>query len=139
MKTLLSILLLTLPFNTSAASVMLGGWSHHLHKSESKTYNEKNDLIAIEYDGWIGGTFVNTFDDRTFFAGYNFESEFKYLSFGAIAGMSKGYKPEDKKLAFGDNYMPIVMPYVQINTPYVKPVLGLLGNAVFLTFRIDFN
>lgn len=134
-------LLLTISFNASATSVLLGGWSHHLNAGD---YNEKHDFLAVEYNQWVGGTFINSHNNRSYIAGYDFVYETQYVNFGAITGIVKGYTKDDLGsnydwLIVGSDFMPAVVPYVQINTPYVKPVVGLLGQAVFLTFRVDFN
>ena len=122
------LLILTLLLSSTAnAYVMVGGWSKHFH---DKGQNETHDLMAVEYDSVIAGTFVNSYGDRSYVAGYDFSGYWKGLEYGAIVGGVIGYPQSD--------LLPAVVPYVTIKDWNVKPAIGLLGKAVFLSFKIDY-
>lgn len=130
MKKLLSLLLaVSLPAH---ADIYLGGWSHHLNGGD---YNETHNLIAVECDQFIGGYFLNSYSQDTFFFGYKANVvDNSYFNAGLMFGGMHGYGDRFPNV-FG--VAPMVSPYVSIGNWYVKPTVMMLGSAVALTFRID--
>lgn len=123
----------------SANSLMLGGWSKHFVE---KGANEDHKLIAAEYKNVVVGIFVNSFNNRSYLLGYDNYYDTDYLKLGLITGVVKGYTSDNgafKHLVIGHDYAPMVIPYLQVNTPYIQPKVGLLGRSIFITFNIDFK
>ncbi|ENC6709911.1 hypothetical protein ABKY54_004521 [Vibrio harveyi] len=151
MKTLILSLFLV-SFAASAAGVdndkeinlLAGGWSQHFFKQPGPALNYKNDLLAVEYDNWIVGTFKNSYDDRTYTAAYDFNWQRDDLEYGVAVGLNYGYCGSNQKDKFIDKYgcdtaniVPMVMPYVSYSKFRIKPTVGLLWNALILTFKIE--
>lgn len=136
MKHLLYLLVI-LPCFSYAESLYLGGWSYHLNGGE---HNETHNYIALEKDNWTIGTFENSHYDQTYIGTYSFSLyENSYLSSGVMTGMSYGYDPEDVNFLNYNGFMPIAVPYVDLKFNHlINPRIGLLGQAVFITFKIDY-
>lgn len=118
------------------ADVFLGGWSHHLSTPD---LNETHNLVAIEHNGWIGGYFKNSYNDDSGFAGKMLTvSESKNYEVGVALGVVYGYDKEDLDFMNVNGFMPMFIPYASWTTYTVQPTVMLLGEAVTLTFRIDY-
>ncbi|MGC1952945.1 MAG: hypothetical protein WA970_10320 [Gammaproteobacteria bacterium] len=73
----------------------LGMWSHHFLKDNDQ-YETTNNLIGISYGGYYFGTFVNSYDDRTWSGGVQrdvYGSRWRRLNLesGYRAGLLYGY------------------------------------------------
>lgn len=139
------ILLLILPFSSvlyasesgdNSKAIYLGWWSKHLL---SEAENETHNFIAFEYNNYQIGGFTNSHNDYTIEATYNFNLyEINYFQFGVLAGLSYGYDPEDVDFMNYNGFMPIAVPYVVYIQYDVQPFVGLLGQAIFLSFKVEF-
>lgn len=142
MKKLLIALLALSPMAAQADGVYLGGWSNHLTGSTDKTgyeYNEKHDLIAVEYKNIFVGTMINSYDTRSYVAGYSFDLyESKYIDFRMLAGAVHGYTEAQNNILRAGSLNGFVAPVVEFNTPYIEPTLMLFGEALTLTFKYEF-
>lgn len=142
MKKLLIALLALSPLAAEANGLYLGGWSSHLDGSKDKTgyeYNEKHDLIAVEYNQIFVGTMLNSYSDRSFVAGYSFEPlSTEYVDFKLLVGAVHGYQEKHNKILRVGSLNGFVAPVMEINTPYIKPTVMLFGKAVTLTFKVEF-
>lgn len=67
----------------------LGGWSGHRYDT---TTNASHEMIALEVSGWSGGTFVNSYDDRTVFAAKTVRGRHGPFDVGAMLGVNYGYR-----------------------------------------------
>ncbi len=122
--------------------IILGMFSKH---TSSTKRNEDNHMVGIQYKGYTAGTFVNSYHDRTYFAGVsrelwqkkitdNFDINFHYR-----AGLLHGY---------GDHYpdllglTPVILPIVGFN--YKGKCLDLTiipdDRPIFcINFRVNFS
>ncbi len=128
MRYIIALLLVLVSFSSNAY-VMLGGWSSHLCDGE---FNETHNFLAVEHENFMIGTFKNSFYKRSTLAGYIWHGNTEHIEYGAITGAVTGYGQ------YAD-VLPIAVPYVTLTHGPVKPVVGLLGEAVFISIRIDFN
>ena len=119
-----------------ADSVYLGGWSKHLVSGD---FNETHNLLAYERNSYVAGGFKNSFNDNVYFAGKNFTYDLSVFEFGVIAGAMYGYDEQDAPLLNHNKFQPMLVPHVTIKTDYfIKPTVLMLGEAVAITFRIEF-
>lgn len=75
--------------------IYLGMWTVHLQPG--KDQENTNNLIGMTYDGYFGGTFINTHGDRTWSAGWQrtlFQERYGDIEVeaGYRAGMMYGYR-----------------------------------------------
>ena len=49
--------------------INFGMFSKHFNKDASKKYNESHDLIGVQHNGYVLSTFVNSYSQRTWYAG----------------------------------------------------------------------
>lgn len=142
MKKLLIALLALSPMAATANGLYVGGWSNHLSGSTDKSgyeYNEKHDLIAVEYNQIFVGTMLNSYSSRSFVAGYSFDLyETKYIDFKLLAGAVHGYTEAQNDIARLGSVNGFVAPVVELNTPHIKPTVMLFGEALTLTFKYEF-
>lgn len=142
MKKLLIALLAAASFTAQADSIYFGGWSNHLSGSTDKSgyeYNEKHDLIALEYKQIFVGTMINSYDTRSYVLGYSFEPlSTKYVDFKILAGAVHGYEEHQNDILRVGSLNGFIAPVVELNTPYIKPVVMLFGEALTLTFKYEF-
>lgn len=143
----------------NAESIYMGGWS--AHTNETKGYNERNDLIALEVKGYVVGTLKNSFNDRTFLATKRFTlSEHEYVTFRGHVGATYGYKrcnsgaeeyyqdDPDKEhyghwvIAEEQEGKPKVCPAWALEVSFGKfalqPSILYMGNAALATFKFEF-
>lgn len=123
-----------------------GGWSKHLNESDYDR-NENNQLVAFEYRSWVVGTFVNSFYDRTWMAGYNFNYAWDKLEVGIIGGVSYGYDEEDadeSKYAISYKgwspvgFLYISYPVYNSDSLEIRTVMGSLGSALTLVAQFTY-
>lgn len=143
MKGFILSLILLCSFPSVAGGVYLGGWSIHA-PSSTNDYNGTHNLIAVEYQKIFAGTMVNSYNNRSFMVGYDFDlsdqMENEYIGFGIITGGITGYSKENtplSNLSVGD-VSPLLALYVDANTPYIKPTIIFMGNAAMITFKLRF-
>lgn len=142
-KRILLIALTLISFNTLAndADLYLGGWSKHFNSSYD--YNETNNLIGIEYDNLVVGKFDNSFDETTYIFGYDWNTQWYDIKVGALSGVMYGYTRGRLydylyESGSGKRLLPMILPYISYVKYPVQPVIGVMGNAFILTFKIDF-
>lgn len=119
-------------------SIYLGGWSKHFDNDYD--YNESNQLIAIQYNEYVFGTFKTSYYNRGYVAGYDMGYDWQDLRFGILVGAVYGYTEYeiDPHLLIGDKLVPLIFPYVSYIKFKIKPVVGVLGEAVTLQFKLSF-
>lgn len=75
-------------------AILLGKWSHHILGSGEffgdGTHDERHYLLGIQCGGLAFGTFINCYDNRTFFAGL--AREIGSASYSANTRVDAGYK-----------------------------------------------
>ncbi len=117
------------------ANLYLGGWSTHFSGYD---LNNTHHLVAVEHRGWVAGTFVNSFDDRVYLGARDFRRDFRHLSTGIMLGLAYGYDDRDTRYSHR-GFVPGAVPYIRVRTPFlIEPVFGLMGNAAFLSFSVNF-
>lgn len=72
----------------------LGALSQHF---SSEDYNERHKLAMVEYNGFVGGYFNNSYDEDSFLAGYKWRTEFldlplPHLETSIITAATYGYR-----------------------------------------------
>ena len=74
-----------------------GNYYSYQYKKNNE-YNEDNQLVGLEYENVLVGTFENSYRDRSYLAMYKFTEQLIYhngvhnVSFKAYAGLTYGYK-----------------------------------------------
>jgi hypothetical protein len=114
--------------------VYLGAWSTHLVTDGD--YNETHNLVAVEHNGWIAGTFKNSYSRESWFAGKTWEWGGDKFSYGLMAGAVRGYTK-----CYGDdgsntNICPLVSPFASYKIGRVEPTILLLGEALAISIKI---
>lgn len=132
--------LVLLPCNTYASdsvSAYFGGWSHHLVAGE---YNEKHDYIGVEYNKVHFGSFVNSYNARSYILAYNWNGyvEDYNLEYGMLIGTIHGYTKDKVDIPMVNGFMPAIVPYVKFTKYPIKPTIGFMGPALFLTFEFKY-
>ena len=140
MKLFLFAMLMSLAMFTSAGEVYLGGNSVHM-KSAHAT-NQKHDFLALEYDNFVAGTFINSYGDRTKLLGYklhidDFSSQYWQVS--VVPALTYGYRA----CLGGEQVGPkIVCPAMPLEIQYTKypivPTILVMPQAVVLLFSVKF-
>jgi len=128
-------------------SIYFGGFSKHLF---TDGLNETHHFLGYERNDILIGAFKNSYNDWTAVAAYDFDYNFgdyfdndfaKQIDFGVMLGASYGYECEMiEPMPCYNKISPVVLPYVSYTYQDfpIKPVLSLLGEAVFVTFRVDY-
>ena len=122
-----------------AHEIFLGGISKHF--GNENVTNENHELVALEFNHIIGGTFINSYGNRSYLLGYSAEwNKDHWLSFHLAAGVVKGYSDEQYKYlpCFQSEVCPTAIVGLSVNTPYTKPHLFLMGNALVFTLGFEF-
>ena len=114
--------------------VYLGAWSTHLVTDGD--YNETHNLVAVEHNGWIAGTFKNSYSRESWFAGKTWEWGGDKFSYGLMAGAVRGYTK-----CYGDdgsntNICPLVSPFASYKIGRVEPTVLLLGESLAISIKI---
>lgn len=144
-KNLILIALTIMSFNALASedqfSVTVGVYTKHFEGDFD--YNENNKLLAFEYNNFVVGTFDNSFDDQTYLVGYDWHTEWNDFRFGVIGGAMYGYNRGRVYDMFysegsGTKLLPLALPYVSYNKYLIKPIVGVMGNAVTLLAKYEF-
>ncbi len=122
--------------------VYTGAWSQHDNKEFDYEYTERNDLVAIQYKRYFGGTFVNSYGHRTYAAGIYIPTSLKNtpVELSVIAGVSYGYHecsgvPEPGSSA---GWCPVFMPEFTLNFGRLKPSL-LIASAGTRIFTVKWE
>lgn len=118
-------------------SVYALGYSKHLVEGD---YNETHNYFAVEWHNFHVGTFNNSYNNQSYIVSYNLEIwENSNFTVGGLSGFVHGYHKDKVNIPMIKGMMPVIVPYVKYTKYKVKPTVGLLGQAVFITFEIDFN
>ena len=74
---LLYFLLLFFLASTCRAEEMIVGYSPYCkhYYGEAEDLNEEIHLLSVSYDKFFAATFINSYNDRTVAAGYNFKTD----------------------------------------------------------------
>lgn len=128
--------------SAQADAIYLGAWSTHVKPSAVVT-NEKHDLVAIEYGGYMVSSFKNSFDDHTIAVAKRFEIfESGNWKAGVYIGASYGYRGSCQQNEGYDNDPRVVCPLVVPELSYTKHRtqinLSLMGNAVAIGPKWEF-
>ena len=90
-KLLFACILLFANVATADPYLYLGQWSNHFH-DDGDEYNEKHDLIGVEYRSWFVGTYKNSFRDESWLLTKRFsKSVCPHFDYGAKVGFVTGY------------------------------------------------
>ena len=122
---------------TADPSVYAGAWSKHI---SSDAPNETHNLAALEYKGYLGGKFKNSYNDNTIFAAINYKKNFtKNVEAGIVLGLNYGYRgcfPPDE--TGSKSVCPMAVPHVSYTKHVVQPTVLLFGDAIAGSIRIEF-
>lgn len=116
-------------------SLYLGGFSKHLI---TQGLNETHNFVGIQHDKLFAGVFNNSYNNTTGIVAY--DTTYTYndsFSYGLMSGMSYGYNCDDVQIPCLSGFMPLVLPYVEYTKSTIKPMVSLLGEALFITFKVD--
>lgn len=148
MKNILLTLILSLISTYSLANeeepsldIYLGGWSYHVDAEFD--YNESHNMVAIEYENIVFGSFKNSFDEDTYLLGYHWYKDVDDFRIGGMGLLTHGYSKGRYYEAFykkgsGQKVLPIPVVYVSYTKYPVQPVIGIMGNAITALVKIDF-
>ena len=115
-------------------NLYVGAWSKHL---VTDGLNERHDLIAIEHDNWIAGTFENSYDRETYFAAKKWSWKHGDLEAGVYGGVMKGYTVCWGEDGSNANFCPMAAPYITWNSGRVTPQVFVLGDAIAVSIKIS--
>jgi hypothetical protein len=123
----------------------LGGRSIHFNGDKGEDYNnETHNLLAIGYKGLTIGALKNSYDDQTYFAGYDLKQNNVYLTYGAVLGASYGYCGKNQKTIYKANYgchtnrwLPLGVAYLSYSEHPIQPTVGLTWDAIIFTIRVE--
>lgn len=116
-------------------NVFVGAWSKHI--TGTKDRNENHDLVAVEHNGWIAGTFENSHFRETWFAGHKWAWKYKGLEAGIIGGAMRGYTACFTDGGDSSVICPLAVPYATWEAGPVNPVVMLMGDALAVSIRIS--
>ncbi|MES1988095.1 MAG: hypothetical protein V4440_08715 [Pseudomonadota bacterium] len=127
---------------SKADSILLGAYTYHL-RAIDRDLNQENEMIAIEYHGYIAGRMINSFYDETYFAGKRFViANYGDFELATTVGIDRGYKsckPGRRVPSDNDSVIcPIVVPQIIYTKYQVQPSIGLFGNALTLHAEVKF-
>lgn len=119
------VVALAAPYATAEPRELMASlWSTHL---DGREYNDDNRLFAARHGTLVGGTFVNSYYQRSYFAGALIEREARLgLFYGFSAGAMYGYCLE----SFGWGKEFDSTDCGQTITPYLVPVVGYRYDAL---------
>ena len=133
MRTILITILALIAITAHAETteVIAGVYTTHF-ADDAQQYNNDNRLVAIRYHTLIGGTFINSYHQRTYFAGAIFEREAVLsghrFSYGFSTGAMHGYCWE--AFQYGKPFHADTCE--QVVTPYLAPFVGYRYDALSL-------
>ena len=129
-------------------TLIVGLATAHTHSNEY--YNNDNQLVMVQYENWTVGTMMNSYNNRSFMAGYDFNFEFGGSRWGLLAGGTTGYdvdlRGEDEKLGKWQIDKASELPVMPMIAPYLRtPVtdnfsiqINSLGSAFNISGVITF-
>lgn len=118
--------------------IHFGGWSAHLKDAE---YNETHNLVALEHQSVMIGTFDNSYGDESWFAGYRFSREYGYLELSAVPGAVYGYRKCAKQrfdTTSDRQWCPSFLGMATWTQFPLEPSLAIVGEAVAATLAVKF-
>ncbi len=137
------VILVLLLFSTpvyAERSLTFGLWSQHY--SGDHTEGMDNHLIAVEYNGWTGAWFKNSYGDETGFLGYGWHTKkwkFKkdwWIRGNAYAGILIGYGDEHP-INFG-MLSPGAYPTASVGYKKYSLEGGAMPNFWWVMFKVEF-
>jgi hypothetical protein len=137
------VILVSLLFCTpvyAERSLTFGLWVHHY--AGDHTEGLDNHLIALEYDGWTGAFFKNSYGRETGYAGYiwhtkkyNFYEEW-FIRGNLSAGILAGYGHEHP-IQFG-MLSPGMYPTVDVGKGKHSIGIGIMPTFWWVMFKVEF-
>ena len=94
---LITIIFVLFAHNAHASSLIVGGVSYHAAEVYNdngviREFNAKNQLLAVEHNGWLAGAMKNSYYENVVFVGYHKQKSVgRYLKLGALVMGSTGY------------------------------------------------
>lgn len=133
---------------SKADSIHLGAWSYHINPVVGVN-NERHDLIAYEHNSYVIAVFKNSFGDRTYGVGKEFELfEYNNIKGSVLVGLDYGYKECIAKKQTAEQYKYhsrgdaqvcfLAVPSIQYTKYKLQPTISLMGDAVTLGTKWDF-
>lgn len=127
-----------------------GAWSKHMggdtymEGKRIKEYNETHNLIGIEIDGYLVSSFYNSFYTQGYLVGKKFYRDeiIKDFEFSIYVGATSGYAicMGEKEPGYEYNrWCPAVVPTIAYTRFKVEPVVLIIGNALALSVRWEFE
>lgn len=144
MKVIFLLIFITLPSFANADGLYTGAWSYHVtaddRKRAGKPLNQDHELIAVEYESYYAGHYVNSLNHSTYLLGKYIELyETGYFKFGILAGVTYGYKtcykPENKSTQ--SVYCPMFMPEARYTKYKVQPSVFVMQEGAAIALRWD--
>ncbi len=146
MKNLISSLIISVMsvvcVNVSAdTSLYLGGWSVHTEKAHAT--NDKHAFFVLEHDGYLGGHFINSYNESTYIIAKKFKIEMLSsdtynirTSFGPA--ITEGYTvcPLGEKSEIGTNGVSKICLNALVEMQYTK--YRFVPTAIFIPQGIVF-
>lgn len=135
------VLALILAYSNNAHSetaLHVGGYSYHVATGHKYDYNDWHQLVAVEYDSYIAGRFLNSYDRETFVVGYGWSKNWGDIKGSVYVGLTYGYRS-----CFGDDgtkgrFCPVAFPTLHYTKYDVQPGLLLFGEALAIEARVVF-
>lgn len=125
---------------TAERSLTFGLWTQHYGGDHTEGLD--NHLVSLEWDGWTGAFFKNSYGNETGFYAYTWHTDkFKfhnewYIQGNVGAGVLLGYG-EKHPLHFGA-LSPGVYPTVNLGKSEHSIGLGVMPTFWWLSYRVEF-
>lgn len=125
------ILILLLVFSNPifSDSLTLNLTSYHLNSNDK---NEQNYGIGYENGPWRVGTFKNSHNVQSFYAGVGWEQRHGWFTYGVDAFLATGYGD------IGYDVLPVIAPNVSFGTERVNVQVHSIGTVTSAQLRIGF-
>lgn len=136
MKKTLFVILMALSLNVKATNLIFGGIGIHL---SGKDFNNWHKMIALEYNDFAAGYFVNSYYKDSFFIGYRHKN-YQNSVFSYYTGYGVVTNYGDKCFLYrGTDLCPYISGHIKIENVPLSPTINIFGESLSLTLEVPIN
>jgi hypothetical protein len=124
---------------TACDEVYLGAVSYHIN--DDRDLKSTHAMLACEKGGYIVGAMENSHEDPTALVGKKFNIYSKgYIDSRIYVGATYGYYGCDNRdTGSSRSICPMIVPEISYTKYRVEPAIVLLGNALAVTVKYNFD